>query len=136
MKSTTKYILIGTALLAVTGSVLAFNGQPNCAQRGAMMQDGQNMQMMQGRHRMYGPDSMMQGRMGGRHSPMRAVYQLQDLTAEQRAQLDALRETHQAMRLEQREAMQARRAEMKKQVESILTEQQREMLAKTYPFNS
>ena len=136
MKSTTKYILIGTALLAVSGTVLAFNGNPNCAQRGAMMQDGQNMQMMQGRHRMHGPYGMAQGRKSGRHSPMRAVYQLQDLTPEQIGQLDALRQTHQAMRQEQREAMQARRAEMKKQLESILTEQQRETLAKSFRFNS
>jgi Spy/CpxP family protein refolding chaperone len=136
MKPTTKYILIGTALLAVTGTALAFNGKHNCDQRGAMMQGGQDIQMMQSRHHRHGADGKAQGRKDGRHSPMRAVYQLQDLTPEQRAQLDALRQTHQAMRQEQREAKQVRRAEMKKQVESILTEQQRETLAKSYPFNS
>lgn len=140
MNKKTKAILLGAALLAATGTALAFGGPGNCDQRGGGPFGGQ-----------------MQGQ---------GFSQIENLTSEQRTQLrdlrrsqrdsmrnlrnlrDAMSDNHTAMRdamddgadaatiqklAEVRGAtvttMSIQHAEMKKKVDAILTEEQRNSLA-------
>jgi Spy/CpxP family protein refolding chaperone len=152
MNNKRKAIVIGAALLAVTGTALAFGGPGNCQQRGGPMQGMGQPGMMQG----MGPSGSIQG-----------IYQLDSLSAEQRNQLrelqrsqrntmrsmrNAMSDNHRSMNdamedgadsatiqklAEARGAavatMTMHRAEMQKKVDAILTPEQRDTLANLAP---
>lgn len=121
MKNRTKYLLIGTALLAATaGSVMAFGGPGNCNQvNGGMFGNG--------------PYGHMQGQTQGRMGYMRGIRQLDNLTAEQIQQLSELRQTQQEFMSGKRAEMATRHAAMKAKVDAILTEEQRDTLTNRGP---
>ena len=144
MKRKTKSILFGTALLAATGTVLAFGGPGNCEQHAGGM-----------------------GKMGMSGGSMQRFNQIENLTNEQRAQLnelrksqrdtmrsmrDAMSDNHAAIRNAMKDGandatiqqlaeargaavtdMTLKRAEMKKKIDAILTEEQRNSLAAIEP---
>lgn len=152
MNKTTKAILLGTALIAATGTALAFGGPGNCDKRGGAMGQMGSMGPMNGG----GPFG---GQMRGQ-----GFNQIENLTTEQRTQLrdlqrdkrdtmrslrDAMSDNHIAMRdamedgadsatiqklAEARGAtvstMTVQHAEMQKKMDAILTEEQRNSLAK------
>lgn len=137
MKNRTKYLVIGTALLtAAAGSAAAFAGQDNCNRgEGGMFGKGHFGQMqgnMQGNMNgnIPGHGYMQGGRHG--HGPMgymQGIYQLDNLTDEQKAQLNDLRESQQALMRAKRAEMSAQRADMKARIDAILTDEQRQALA-------
>jgi Spy/CpxP family protein refolding chaperone len=96
MNNKRKAIVIGAVLLAATGTALAFGGPGNCQQRGGAMQGVGQPGMMQG----MGQSGMMQGM--GPSGSMQGIYQLENLSAEQRNQLQELqrsqRDTMRSMR--------------------------------------
>lgn len=114
MNKKTKAILLGAALLAATGTALAFGGPGNCGQRGGPMGAMGPMGMGGG------------GPFGGK---MQGFSQIENLTGEQKDQLTELRQTQRASMQAQHEAMTIQHTEMKQKVDAILTEQQREQLA-------
>ena len=111
MNKKTKAILLGSVLLAATGTALAFGGPGNCDQRGGPM------------------GAMGMGGGGPFGGQMQGFSQIENLTSEQKDQLTELRQTQRASMQAQHEAMTTQHAEMQKKVDAILTEEQREQLA-------
>jgi Spy/CpxP family protein refolding chaperone len=133
MKRSIKILLVTSALVAASGVAVAGRGY-NCNGPGAMsygpgaMGYGPgNAQQMQGQ---FGPG---QGMRGGRDG-MSAIYQLDNLTDEQKQQIADLRQGQRAQMLAQREQKWQQRAEMKKQIDAILTDEQREQLSQLRPW--
>ncbi len=145
MNKETKAILFGAALLAVTGTALAFGGPGNCGQRSGSM------------------GAMGMGGGGSLGGPMQGLNQIENLTSEQQTQLRDLRLAQRSAMRNLRDtindnrtairdaiedgadaatiqklaetrgtavtAMTIQQAEMRKKVDAILTEEQRNSLA-------
>ena len=122
MKRSTKIILITAALITATGAAVASRGQ-GCDQRGGMQ--GMYGPGVQGMQQMQRPQGMRGNRPFG---AMGAIYQLDNLTDTQKQQVTELRRTQHEKMFNLREQKWQQRAEMKKQVEAILTEEQRQQL--------
>lgn len=118
MNRKTKAILLGSVLLAATGTALAFGG-PGCDQRGGPM----------------GARGMGGGGPFGGHMQGQGFNQIENLTSEQKDQLTELRQTQSASMQAQHEARTSQHAEMRKKVDAILTEEQREQLAQMQSSN-
>lgn len=127
MNKATKILLITTALVTTSGVAMASRGFNHC--------DGKDMQgfgpaRAQQFEGQFGPGKAMKhGRRGNG-----AIYQLDNLTDAQKQQIAELRKQHQAKKFAQREQMAQQRAEMKKQIDAVLTDQQREQLAQLRPW--
>lgn len=128
MKRATKILLITTALVTASGVAMAgrgYNGY-NCDGQGMKGYGPDKMQHMRGQ---FAPGRSMKRGRGGQG----AIYQLDNLTDEQKQQIAELRKEHQIKMFEQREQMAQQRAEMKKQIDAVLTEEQRVQLSQLRP---
>lgn len=127
MKRSSKNLLIATALVAASGVAIAsqsgHDGQDGKGQGG--MQGMQQMHQMMGKHGMGG--GMKSGGMGG------AIYQLDNLTDNQKLQIAALRKKQHAQMFNLREQMLQQRAQMKQKMNAILTDEQLAQLEELRP---
>ncbi|MDH5353068.1 MAG: hypothetical protein OEY09_01385 [Gammaproteobacteria bacterium] len=128
MKRSSKYLLIATALVAASGIAIAspggHSGQGGVGQgygHGGM----QGMHQMMGKHGMGG--GMMSGGMGG------VIYQLDNLTDDQKQQIAALRQEQHTQMFNLREQMLQQRGQMKQKILTILTDEQRTQLEELRP---
>ena len=128
MKNASKILLLTTAIITASGIAIAGRGYGgyNCDGPG-MQGQGWGPGMMQSMRGPYGPGRGMQRGPG-------AIYQLDNLTDEQKEQISQLQRAHRESMFSQREQMWQQRAEMKKQIDAILTEEQREQLSQLRPW--